>query len=118
MNLEERVEKRTDELKVANQSLRNLSAHLQSVREDERANIARDIHDELGQTLTAMKMELSWLARRLPGDQKEISDRVKNMLNHIDMTIDSVQRIYTELRPALLDVLGLAATIEWHAKEF
>ena len=118
MNLEERVEKRTDELKVANQSLRNLSAHLQSVREDERANIARDIHDELGQTLTAMKMELSWLARRLPGDQKEISDRVKSMLNHIDMTIDSVQRIYTELRPALLDVLGLAATIEWQAKEF
>ena len=118
INLEERVEKRTAELKVANQSLRDLSVHLQSIREEERTKIARDIHDELGQTLTALKMELSWLARKLPADQEAISDKVQNMINHIDMTIDSVQRIYTELRPTVLDNLGLVAAIEWQAKEF
>jgi signal transduction histidine kinase len=116
--LEERVEKRTAELKVANQSLRDLSVHLQSIREEERTKIARDIHDELGQTLTALKMELSWLAGKLPADQEAISEKVQNMINHIDMTIDSVQRIYTELRPTVLDNLGLVAAIEWQAKEF
>ena len=118
LNLEEQVEKRTAELKAANRSLRNLSAHLQSVREEERMNIARNVHDELGQTLTALKMELSWLARKLPADQGAISDKVQNMISHIDMTIDSVQRIYTELRPTVLDNLGLVAAIEWQAKEF
>lgn len=118
INLEERVEKRTAELKVANQSLRDLSVHLQSIREEERTKIARDIHDELGQTLTALKMELSWLAGKLPADQEAISEKVQNMINHIDMTIDSVQRIYTELRPTVLDNLGLVAAIEWQAKEF
>ena len=110
--------KAEEELQKVNQRLRNLSAHLQSVREEERANIAREIHDELGQALTALKMELSWLERKLSGGQKTVCDKIQDMLSHIDMTIDSVQRICTNLRPAILDILGLTDSIKWQAEEF
>jgi signal transduction histidine kinase len=88
------------------------------VREQERTNIAREIHDDLGQTLTALKMDISWLRKKLPKDQETLLEKTKAMTKLTDMTIKTVKRISTELRPGLLDDLGLVAAIEWQAEEF
>jgi PAS domain S-box-containing protein len=106
-----------EELTYSREQLRNLSMHLQSVREEERTTIAREIHDELGQVLTALKMDLSWLDKKHRGD-KSFAERTKSMLSLVDSTIQTVKRISSELRPGVLDHLGLAAAIEWQAKEF
>jgi signal transduction histidine kinase len=107
-----------EELRDSREKLRNLSAHLQAVREQERALIAGEIHDDLGQSLTALKMDLSWLAKRLPNDDKPLLDKIEAMSELTGKTIKRVQRISTELRPSLLDHLGLVAAIEWQAEEF
>jgi signal transduction histidine kinase len=107
-----------EELKNSREKLRNLAAHLNSVREEERKVIAREIHDELAQALTALKMGLVWLDKKLPAANKSLTDKIKSMSNLIDMTIYTVRRISSELRPGLLDDLGLQAAIEWQAKEF
>ena len=106
------------ELRNSREQLRNLSAYLQSVREEERARIAREIHDELGQTLTALKMDVSWLRSKLSPHQETLLHKAKAMLKLIDMTIQSVQRIASELRPGMLDELGLSAAIEWQIQKF
>lgn len=106
-----------EELTYSREQLRNLSMHLQSVREEERTAIAREIHDELGQVLTALKMDLSWLDKKHRGT-KSLEERTKSMLSLVDSTIQTVKRISSELRPGVLDHLGLAAAIEWQAKEF
>jgi PAS domain S-box-containing protein len=98
--------------------MRALAAHLQSVREEERARVAREIHDELGQAMTAIKMDLAVLARDLPAEQKEPSVRIERSLKLVDETIQAVRRIATELRPGILDDLGLGAAVEWAAEEF
>jgi PAS domain S-box-containing protein len=105
------------ELRASGEQLRNLAARLLSVREEERTNIAREIHDELGQSLTAVKLDLSWLAGRLPGRNGRIRERIRSTLQLADSIIQSVRRISTNLRPAVLD-LGLAAALEWQAQEF
>jgi PAS domain S-box-containing protein len=110
--------KAEDELKNSREQLRNLSAHLQSIREKERMFIAREIHDELGQALTALKMDLLWVNNRLPLDQAPLQDKMRSMVEIVDKTGETVQRISAELRPGLLDDLGLAAAIEWQTKEF
>jgi signal transduction histidine kinase len=115
--LETRVKERTSELEKANIELRRLSAHLQSVREQERTNIARDIHDELGQVLTALKIEVSMFANKLHPDDK-FPDKTESIIKKIDDTIQSVKRICAELRPTILDHFGLSAAIEWHIEEF
>jgi signal transduction histidine kinase len=107
-----------DELKSSRQQLRHLLAHLQSVREDERTRIAREIHDELGQALTALKMDVSWLVRRFDRSQTELREKAQRMSKLIDMNIQTVKRISAELRPGLLDELGLTAALEWQAEEF
>jgi len=107
-----------EELKRSYEQLRNLSAHLQSVREEERINIAREIHDELGQALTALKIDTSMLGTKLYPDHKPLVEKTESMIKRIDETIQSVKRICTELRPAILDHFGLSAAIEWHAGEF
>ena len=107
-----------EEIKNSQLQLRNLTAHLQSVREEERTLIAREMHDELGQALTAMKMDLSWLDKRLPKDQKPLLEKTKSMSKLVDATLQTVKKISTELRPGLLDDLGLTAAIEWQAEEF
>jgi PAS domain S-box-containing protein len=98
--------------------LRNLASYLQTAREKERTTIAREIHDEFGQSLTALKLDLAWLAKRLPEDEPELSGKVASMAELIDTTMELVHRIATELRPGLLDDLGLAAAIEWQLQEF
>ena len=97
--------------------LRALSAHVESVREDERTGIAREIHDVLGQELTALKMDLAWLARRATG-QEPLLEKLRAMSAATDEIIQQVRRISTELRPGVLDDLGLLAAIEWQAQEF
>lgn len=106
------------ELEHSRQELRNLSAHQQTVREEERTRIAREIHDELGQTLTALKMDLSWVKNRLPAGMKPLQTKIQQMSELAGTTIETVRRIATELRPGLLDDLGLAAAIEWQAADF
>ncbi|MGD9075576.1 MAG: PAS domain S-box protein [Desulfobacteraceae bacterium] len=107
-----------EELRRSQEQLRNLSEHLQRAREEERACIAREIHDELGQALTALKMDLSWLGKRLPFEKDSLYEKVGAMSKLIDTTTQSVRRISTQLRPGLLDDLGLVAAIEWQAQEF
>ncbi|HEV2379687.1 MAG TPA: MEDS domain-containing protein [Terriglobia bacterium] len=108
--------KRTEEeLQRSRDQLRALAARLQSVREEERTKVAREIHDELGQALTAIKIDLSSLSRELPADQKPASESI---LKLVDETIQSVRRISTELRPAILDAVGLVAAVEWAAGDF
>lgn len=106
-----------EELKSSREQLRNLSAYLRSMREEERTRIAREIHDELGQTLTALKMEVSWLGNRYR-DHDGLLEKTKSMTELIDSTIQIVKKISSELRPVLLDDLGLVAAIEWQAEEF
>lgn len=107
-----------EELRKSREQLRDLAGHLQSIREEERRLIAREIHDELGQAMTALKMDLHWLAKRLPTDQQSMFDKIESMSKLIDKTVKCVQRICAELRPSLLDDLGLSAAIEWQAEEW
>jgi PAS domain S-box-containing protein len=109
--------KAAEESKKSYEQLRTLSAHLQSVREEERTNIAREIHDELGQVLTALKIDVSMLANKLYPDSKFL-EKTESMIKRIDETIQSVKRICAELRPTILDHFGLSAAIEWQVEEF
>ena len=97
------------------EQLRSLAARLQSVREEERKRVAREIHDQLGQVLTAIKIDLSGLVRELPANQ---GDRTSSILKLVDETIQSVRRISTELRPGILDDLGLVDAVEWAGEDF
>jgi PAS domain S-box-containing protein len=105
------------ELRASSEQLRNLTAHLLSIREEERARISREVHDELGQSLTAVKMDLAWLAGRLPQRNGRMLKRIRSTGQLADSIIQSIRRISTELRPAVLD-LGLAAAVEWQVQEF
>ncbi|MEP7169120.1 MAG: histidine kinase [Bacteroidota bacterium] len=111
-------EKAEAELKASNDRLRELFFHLQNVREEERTRIAREIHDELGQQLTGLKMGISWLNRKINSKEKIICEKINEMLKQIDSTIHAVRRISTELRPGILDKLGLIAALEWQTSEF
>ncbi len=104
-------------LRDSREQLRALTGHLERIREEERTRIAREIHDELGQALTGLKMDLSWFASRLP-NQPALADKSTAMLKLIDSTVHAVRRLSTELRPAILDNLGLIPAIEWLAQEF
>ena len=113
------VRKNTEErLQKTSLRLRNLATHLQSIREEERATIAREIHDELGQVLTVLKIQISLLSNKLNDDQQEIKDKIKTISGMIDNTVEKVQRITAKLRPDILDELGLIPAIEWQAQEF
>jgi len=116
--LEERVRERTHDLEQVRSQLRNLSHRLQSVREEEKARLAREVHDELGQDLTALKLDLAWMERRLAEHPKSLEEKIGSMSRFIDETIGKVQKISTELRPAVLDVLGLAEALKWQTREF
>lgn len=106
------------ELQESGERLRELTAHLQSIREEERSRIAREIHDELGQVLTALSLDVHWLQKRLPEELDELQKKTSSMADLIATTVNSVSRICSELRPAILDDVGLSAAIEWQAGEF
>jgi PAS domain S-box-containing protein len=117
--LEEQVKKKTAELTDSYQEIRELASHLQDVREEERASIAREIHDELGQQLTGLKMDLSWIAKRkMVQDDIEAKQKAVIILNLLDTAIKTVRKIATDLRPSILDDLGLIAAIDWQSGEF
>jgi signal transduction histidine kinase len=105
------------ELKATNDQLRSLSAHLQSVREEERIRIAREIHDELGQQLTGLKMDVYWLNKKLELKDEKIQEKISGIIELINETVKSVRRISSNLRPSILDDLGLIAALEWHSRE-
>lgn len=105
------------DLRASSEQSRSLAAHLLTVREEERAMISREVHDELGQSLTAVKMDLAWLAKRLPPENGEMIERIRSTRQLAESLIQDVRRISTELRPGILD-LGLAAAVEWQVQEF
>ena len=105
-------------LRTSREQLRDLAAHLESVREEERTRIAREIHDELGQILTGLRFDLTRLATHLPAEQAAVRDDTRAMLALVDSSIKEVRRIATDLRPKVLDDLGLVAALEWQAQEF
>jgi PAS domain S-box-containing protein len=127
--LEVRVAERTRELSGALARQRELAAYSETVREEERTRIAREVHDELGSLLVALKMDVNWLDKRLseqPGRQpdaaQEMRERMRckcqNMSRLIESAVDNVGRIITDLRPSILDHQGLWAALEWQAHEF
>ncbi len=110
------------ELQASLAQLRALADHLQTIREDERTTLAREIHDEFGGALTGLKMDLAWMERKLtrlnrPEETRELADKMCTMADRLDETIGKIRTIATELRPGVLD-LGLVAAIEWQAQEF
>jgi len=98
--------------------LRNLNNQLQSVREEEKAYIAREIHDELGQALTMLKFDVSWLEKETSKKDTRVIVKTQSMKSLIENTIRVVQRIATELRPQMLDIMGLCETFKWQSSEF
>ena len=127
--LELRVDERTRELSAALVQLRELSAYSETVREDERTRIAREVHDELGSLLVALKMDVNWLDKRLSEQQQRdldaaqaMRDRLRakcqDMSRQIENAVDNVGRIITDLRPSILDHQGLWAALEWQAHDF
>ena len=126
--LELRVSERTRELSAALGQLRELAARAEKVREDERTRIAREVHDELGSLLVALKMDVNWLDKRL-GEQEartleaaqdmrqRMRGKCQNMSRLIETAVDNVGRIITDLRPSILDHQGLWAALEWQAHD-
>lgn len=141
-SLERRVRNRTASLKASEsrakrsalalaaseRNLRTLAAHLQTVREDERTQLAREIHDVLGQELTGLKMDAAWIGRRIQEldesgeatarSKAAIRERLESMQVLIESALGTVRRIATDLRPAVLDDLGLVSALEWQTREF
>ena len=107
-----------EELREKNLKLRNLTAYIQNAREEERKYIAREIHDELGQMLTGIKIDISWLGKKLTPSKTNLLKKIDELLEMTDKTINSVRRIATELRPGILDDLGLEEAIIWQVNEF
>ena len=107
-----------EKLKESYEAIRTLTGYLQNVREQERLNISREIHDELGQLLTVLKMDVSWLNKKIGGENSMVKEKLSEILNLVDTTVRSIRRIASELRPTLLDDLGLYAAMEWHLEEF
>lgn len=107
-----------EKLRRSRKQLRIHAEHLDSVLEGERSEMAREIHDELGQILTALKMDLFWVDRKVPEKNTELHEKVQSMIEHIDSTIKTVEHILLELRPGLLEDLGLTSAIEWQTEEF
>jgi PAS domain S-box-containing protein len=110
------------DLEKSHQQMRALAAYLQSIRERERASLAREMHDVLGQSLTSLKIEVSWLAKKLhslnDGNLAPLDEKLIEIGDLLNETIVSVKSLSTELRPGVLDKLGLAAALEWQCEEF
>lgn len=112
------LEARHRESLAVQDQLRALSQRLQLSREHEAGRIARELHDELGQHLTGLKMDISWLGGKLPADHPELARKAEGMKKLVDTAVKSVRRIASELRPLVLDDLGLVAGLEWLVQDF
>ena len=98
--------------------MRNLAVHLLRAREEERRKVAQEIHDEFGQALAALKMDMHWLEKHLRGVSREVAEKIKGMILLSEQTIAVVQSISAQLRPRMLDDLGLAPALDWLAADF
>ena len=107
-----------ESLVLQKEQLRALAERLQWVREEDRKQVARDLHDQIGQILTAIKMDLTWMTRHLPESEGEVLARLRESIQSINDGVKAVRTICSGLRPGVLDDLGLAAAIEWQASEF
>lgn len=121
--LKEEIEDRKKiegELRSSREQMRVFAAHLQAVREDERTRISREIHDEFGQSLTALKINLAWLRKRSSGNgtPPEVVEKIDSMTGLVDSTIHAVRRIASDLRPGVLDDQVLVAAMEWLLRDF
>ena len=117
-NLHEVEQQAAEKIRQSREQLRHLANHLQEVREEERTRIARELHDQFGQTLSVLKMDLAWLAKHLPGPDQPLQAKLDAMGAIIDATLQVLHRVCTELRPVILDDFGLAAAIQWQAEDF
>lgn len=113
-----RLKQMEEKLENSRDQVRALAASLQSMRENERAVIAREIHDELGQTLTGLELGLSWLARKATPRQQPLQEKIRSLSALVTTMMQSVRRIAGELRPGVLDELGLVKTLKSEAREF
>ena len=107
-----------DELKRSRREIHELALTASNAREQEKSRVARELHDELGQALTALKLDVSWLREHLPAAQPELSHKLASMQVLLDGTVAAARRISSDLRPLMLDDLGLTAAAEWLAHNF
>ncbi len=109
-----------EHLQQSHASLRQLALHLEHIREAERTHMAREIHDELGQQLTGLKMDVSWVYKKLESSEnmEDVKTKVKTVVDLINETVITVRKLATKLRPSILDDLGLIAALEWQTEEF
>jgi signal transduction histidine kinase len=110
--------RQSEKVALKREQFQALAERLRRAREQERTRVARDLHDQIGQILTAIKLDLTWMSRRLPKAKDEFQDRMNGAIGLINDGVQSVRAICTGLRPGVLDDLGLAAAIEWQASEF
>lgn len=107
-----------DDLRQTTEKLQQLTAHLLQIREEERKRIGREIHDELGQQLTAIKMDISWIDKKIPDDAEALKTKLKNVIHLLDGSNQSIRRILSELRPSILDEHGLPEALAWLSRRF
>ena len=113
------VRKKGEELIKENaEQLRQLTTHLQNIREEERKRIGREIHDDLGQQLTAIKMDVAWIDKKIPGESTIIKSKINNIISLLDGSHISVRRILNELRTDMLENYGLIDALEWQGRQF
>ena len=115
---EVRDQEAKEALRHSRKQLRDLASYLQDVREQERTRIAREIHDDFGQSLTILKMDLSWLKKHIVQDLPQVQNKIDSMFKVIDASLQTLHTVSSELRPVILDDFGLESAIEWQAEEF
>jgi PAS domain S-box-containing protein len=107
-----------ENLQKSKEAFRDLASHLETIREKERTHMAREIHDELGQQLTGLKMDISWINKKVKSDDPLVQQKMIDTIDLIDKTVITVRRIATQLRPSILDDLGLISAMDWQSEEF
>jgi signal transduction histidine kinase len=108
----------SEKIAMQREQFQALAERLRRAREEERTRVARDLHDQIGQILTAMKLDLTWVGRHLPNGEDDLRERLNGTIGLINDGVRSVRKICSGLRPGVLDDLGLGAAIEWQANEF